>query len=979
MKSIKLNRCTWFGLVLKLLLFFAMQGKGQSFIGQREIVNFSKQEYNGGTQNWAIKQDSKGRIYIANNEGLLVYNGTIWQLYPVPNNTILRSIEFGKDGKLYAGAQDEIGYFAPDPTGKLVYTSLKSLLSETEKTFADVWDIVTLGDEVFFRTSYKIFRLSNNRVIAHPPISSWLSLRKHHNQLIAFDEKAGVLTYKNGQWETIIHRESLPANFFITDMIPFGKDTSLVCTPGNGLYCLYNNTLQPFNVKSTTIGQQHFTALTPIDANHFLAGTYFNGVYLINRQGQVLENISVKSGLQNNTIRRLFCDATDNIWLGLDNGLSFIAFGNAIKHINPASFNNGGGYGVKALGNNLYFALSTGVLRLPFQQNNDFTTLQDNLQPLLEGQTWNLNVMGNNILAGRDDGFWNISGKAIRLMTAETGFWTFQQLPGSAGELIAAGNYRGIRLFENNNANYIDKGSISAFNESARYLETDEKNIWVSHPYRGVYKISLPDYSIKLFTDKDGLPSSLNNHVFKIKGKIVVATVKGIYEYDEKSGTMFPSPTYARVFGDRPIRYLKDDARGNIWFVQEKLPGVADYSSKEPVIVYISELKNRILSGFENIYPYNNQNIFIGAENGFYHINYEKYRQNIRPFKVYITAVKIFAGKDSVLYGGYDTTDSAVKAKTTAVSYTWNSFHFSYSASLYGLQPGIEYSYYLEGFDKGWSEWTKKPEKDYTNLPAGSYTFRLKAKNNSDNISDECSYTFAITPPWYRTIWSYILYAVIVVFLLYCLFRYQAKKHQIKLVQRRLADQKKYEEEQKQMAYQHQIELEKSEKEIIRLQNEKLENEITHKNAELASSAMNLVHRKEFILKLKTELQQLQKSGKAAEEMPELKKILKVLGDEEKLNDEWKQFSHHFNNVHSDFLNVLKERHPSLKPHELKLCAYLRMNLSTKEIAQLMSISVRGVEISRYRLRKKLGLLTETNLVEFLFDVNSGKRTNDEI
>lgn len=174
------------------------------------------------------------------------------------------------------------------------------------------------------------------------------------------------------------------------------------------------------------------------------------------------------------------------------------------------------------------------------------------------------------------------------------------------------------------------------------------------------------------------------------------------------------------------------------------------------------------------------------------------------------------------------------------------------------------------------------------------------------------------------------------------------------------------------MAYQHQLELEKSEKEIIRLQNEKLENEIAHKNAELASSAMNLVQKKEFILKLKTELLQLQRSGKAAEEMPELKKILKVLGDEEKLNDEWEQFSHHFNQVHSDFITVLKEKYPSLKPHELKLCAYLRMNLSTKEIALLMSISVRGVEISRYRVRKKLELPTETNLVAFLFTVNVG-------
>jgi DNA-binding CsgD family transcriptional regulator len=77
--------------------------------------------------------------------------------------------------------------------------------------------------------------------------------------------------------------------------------------------------------------------------------------------------------------------------------------------------------------------------------------------------------------------------------------------------------------------------------------------------------------------------------------------------------------------------------------------------------------------------------------------------------------------------------------------------------------------------------------------------------------------------------------------------------------------------------------------------------------------------------------------------------------------------------VHSDFLFTLKEKYPDLKAHELKLCAYLRMNLSSKEIAQLMSISVRGVEISRYRLRKKLDIPTETNLFQFLFDIHLAK------
>jgi DNA-binding CsgD family transcriptional regulator len=277
---------------------------------------------------------------------------------------------------------------------------------------------------------------------------------------------------------------------------------------------------------------------------------------------------------------------------------------------------------------------------------------------------------------------------------------------------------------------------------------------------------------------------------------------------------------------------------------------------------------------------------------------------------------------------------------------------------LYEQQINLEYSYRLKGFDKAWSDWSKKTEKDYTNLPAGNFTFEVKARNNLNNESPVTSYTFEVLPPWYLNIWSIGIYGLLLFVLLYYFYKLQAKKYS-----------KRYQEQQKELELKHQIELEKTEKELIQLKNEKLETEIEFKNSELASSAMNLVQKKEFILKIKETLQHLNKNEKESMDSQDLKKLLRSLSEEEKLNDEWEQFSIHFNNVHGDFLIKLSEKYPSLKAHELKLCAYLRMNLTSKEIAQLMSISVRGVEISRYRLRKKLNIPTETNLFQFLFEI----------
>lgn len=947
----------------------------QTYIGQRETVNYAKKQYNAGTQNWKIIQDAQGRMYFANNEGVLVFDGAYWQLYPLPNKTIVWSIEFGKDKKLYAGGQDEFGYFSPGKNGLLQFTSLKNLLPKADRQFSDIWDIACFGDDVFFRSRNKIFRYHNGKINSYAPYSSWLSLGLYQKQLIAHDEQRGIATFKNGSWQTLIDKKDLPGGFFITGITNINKDSSLVTTAKNGIYILSGNKLSSWSIDGFGIdNHEHFSGVVMLGDGSYLIGTYAAGIYQVNKQGTVIENISKKEGLQNSNVRSMFMDNNRNVWLGLDNGIDFIAYNNAVKHINPLAFKDGGGFSMAAFNNNLYFALSNGVYELPAKNIPDLSYTPNNFKVLSQTLSWNLSVVNNKLLSGNDDGFYNIRDGKMQSVDKGSGFWIFKSVKQGDSSFIAAGNYNGVKLF-NDNANLTAKGSIGrGYNESARFVEIDEdNNVWTSHPYRGVYKLSLKSPKIKVYTQADGLPSTLDNFVFKIKGKVVIATQKGIYEYNKATDRFNISAQFKDVFGTLDLRYLKEDPSGNIWFVQEKSIGVADYSGAKPAIIYIPELNRRILSGFENVFAVNESNVFVGGENGFYHINYAKYKQNIHPLKTYIRKVKANAGADSLLFGGYfsnvNDDDKQSAAGMPSLSYLWNSLHFEYSTPVFEEQSNVEYSYYLVGFDKEWSEWGKKTEKDYTNLSAGNYTFKVRARNHHDNISPEASYSFTINPPWYQSIWAYIVYLLIFVYLIYYFYQLQEKRHIRNNEKRLLAQQQKNEEEQRQMAYQHQIELERSEKELVELKNQKLESEIEFKNSELASTAMNLVQKKEFLVKVKEELQRLHKSGKEVVETSEIKKLLRLLTEENKINEEWEQFSMHFNKVHADFLTVIKDRYPTINQQELKLCAYLIMNLSSKEIAQLMAISVRGVEISRYRLRKKLQISTEVNLFEFLFEI----------
>ena len=945
---------------LLAFLLFSSQILGQPFIGQREITNYEKKKYNAGTQNWQIQQDKQGRMYFANNEGVLSFDGNYWELYPLPNKTIVWSIEMANN-KLFVGGQDEIGYLSPNDGGQLVFHSLKSLLDESDQKFADIWNIVHVGEDIFFRSISRLFKWNKGKMKVYQPSSTWFFLGKFQNKVIAHDETRGIMMYKNGNWEVFIKKQDLPENFYITSISDYTQGSSIITTSKNGLFQLTEEGIKPLTIKGVN-NNQHFTSVVKIDEFNYILGTYNNGLYLFNEKNEVIESFSKQEGLQNNNLRSLYIDKSKNIWMGLNNGISFIPFNNAIKDINPVNFGDGSGYSMAVHKNHMYFASSNGTFELPFENKKDLSYLKNDLTNISEGQTWKLGILNNQLYAGKEDGLYQIENKNAKVVDKKSGYWIFETLSNKQN-IVVTGSYEQVRLFNHNEGQLKDIGNIKSFAGSARFLATDaDQHIWISHPYRGVYKINLKDSSTKLYTSDQGLPSTLNNHVYKIKNKVLIATERGIFEYNEVNDRFEISSYYKKIYGDKSVRYLKEDVLGNIWFVQDKNLGVIDLSGPKPSIVYIPELNGNILSGFENVYSYDKYNTFIGGQKGFYQINFEKYKENISPLKIFIRNVKIKGDVDSVLFGGYhgdiNEEQSLSNIGNVKVAYQLNSFHFEYISPLFEQQTNLEYSYRLKGFDKTWSDWNKKTEKDYTNLSIGYYVFEVKARNNLNNESPVTSYIFQVLPPWYFNIWSITFYGILLFILIYLLYKLQAKKYS-----------KRYQEQQKELELKHQIELEKTDKELIQLKNEKLETEIEFKNSELASSAMNLVQKKEFILKIKETLQHLNKSEKESMDSQDLKKLLRSLSEEEKLNDEWEQFSIHFNNVHGDFLIKLSEKYPILKAHELKLSAYLRMNLTSKEIAQLMSISVRGVEISRYRLRKKLNIPTETNLFQFLFEI----------
>jgi DNA-binding CsgD family transcriptional regulator len=277
----------------------------------------------------------------------------------------------------------------------------------------------------------------------------------------------------------------------------------------------------------------------------------------------------------------------------------------------------------------------------------------------------------------------------------------------------------------------------------------------------------------------------------------------------------------------------------------------------------------------------------------------------------------------------------------------------------------LQFSYYLENYSEEWSGWTSDSYRDFTNLPEGDYTLKIKAKNIYDVESEVSAFSFTVLPPWYRSQLAYLAYfifSVLLIFLIYKFVLYRIELSQKKEVLKHEAELQKKEEQ-----FQHQALV--AEKEIIRLRNEKLQNEMLHRDKELANQTMNIIHKNKSLLQIKEEIQQLLNRTNDSQLKTKLVLLNKKLNKEIDNKQQNQIFETYFDEVHEDFFKHLKQNFPDLSPREMRLCAYIRMNLTSKEIAALLNITERGVEISRYRLRKKLNLSRDTNLSTFLSNI----------
>ncbi|QCR22253.1 triple tyrosine motif-containing protein [Pontibacter sp. SGAir0037] len=955
-------------LIFKVVAVFAQSGIIQN-VGVPYVQNYTKYAYKSGNQNWSLVRGENGVMYYGNSDGLLSFDGNKWQLYKMPHNIIVRAVTTDKSGKVYTGGYGEFGYWDYDTNGKFVYSSFIDLIPKAERPTDEIWKIYTDGNRVLFQSFSRIYIYENNRFTVVRGNNSFLFLHKVGNRFFVEVLSEGLYELKGNALSFVEHSDKLGTSGVLS-ILPYKKNSYLIGTAKSGLFIYDGVDVKPWlNEGDNFLKTYQLNNGSFVLNKYYAFGTILNGIIILDEEGRIVQQINKSSGLQNNTVLSLYLDKEYNLWAGLDNGIDRIEINSPLYFYFDKVGRFGTVYSSIIYQDKIYLGTNQGLFYSEWADNNKsfYQSFDFKLIPNSQGQVWDLTLIDGQLICGHNNGTFRIEGTKIIPISNVNGGWTIKKFTQNSDKLIQ-GTYTGLVLYaKDESGKWKFSHKLENYGEPSTYVEMDNSgSIWASHPNKGLYRLIVDkDFKqvtqSKNFGKEQGLPSDFNINIFKVNNRIIFSTAKGFFIYDDISDKFMPYNQLNEKLGTfASSNKVIKAADQKYWFINHgkvALVNMAQPGRLEINTSPFSVLNGRMVQHYENISRISNTLYLISIDDGFVIYNQEAANQfKATPLPpVLVTQIENITDKSTVI------SELGHKGRPIRLPFTENNIRISYALPYYS-QATVKFQYFLEGYSNNWSEWNFEIQKEFTNLAQGDYTFQVRAKVNENQLSETTSFQFSVLPPWYATYWAKIIYALIllaIIFLVRYLFNRKLRRDKIMLEQ-------KLEQEKEEYKRQQQIE---TEQKLVKLKNEQLEVDLAGKSRELANSALNIVYKNELLQTIKDEVLHLNDLSDKSLPQDQFKKIQKIIDEGMSDEQDWQLFESSFNEAHENYFKKLKADHPDLTPNDLKLCAFLRMNMNSKEIASLLNITVRGVELRRYRLRKRLNLEHETNLTEYLLNV----------
>ena len=914
------------------------------------LTNYFSSEYKAHNQNWDISQSEDQLIYAANSDGLMEFDGASWKLYPLPDGQIVRTVLCDKmiirgprgkvttEQRIYVGGFSEFGYWLKQPDGQLKYISLSKNAGFASLKTEEIWHIQKTPEYIYFQSFARIYRYDGKHLKELTAGGNFMFMRHVHNRTFIQIIGKGLVEIKGDRFVPVPGTAALSSSI-VSTILPLSRGRILITTTKNGLFIWENGVMKPWEIPSSEELKRNIinnaVVLSPDSSIAF--GTIQNGIYIVSKNGDLKYRFNKETGLQNNTILTLTEDRHRKLWAGMDQGLAMIDMSSPVRSHQTSENPIGATYAAAIWHGRLYVGSNKGVFVKKWPSDEMFRPV-----PGLEGQTWALQVFNDQLLCGHNDATFRIEDSGISRVSNITGGWVMLPIRSGTDTLLLQGAYNGLHVYKQDAQGLWTYGYPvkNVPPTPIKQIVQDKKGrFWLAHAYKGLFVTRLTpalDSALtwKEFKSPQEIPAEFSPEIVRWQNGIYVRSGNAFLQVNPESGALQPS----NVFQNEDEAYKVRSGLGQDWF-KIFLNRVQYYPSGQPP----KSLAISLIRNTETIIPLSNRYYFFCLDNGY--ALYDRLSAQNSADDALGTLIRKVANLRNLAETFHLTGNPALPAEV-------RSLRISFAVPEYGQT--VQYKYRLKGLTDQWSEWTEQNFAEFTNLESASYVFEVRSSLN-DRIT---AYHFSIKPYWRETTLAKAILGLVLCAGLIALIIYQEKRlarHRRKLM-----------EEQDEKLRQQRLQ---SERQIMQIQNEKLQSEIQNKSQQLSNVAINVVRKNEILEEIRDELKQVK--AEMGQQLPNIhyQKLLHSIERNVAGKEDWTLFEQNFDEVHEQFFKRLRQLFPTISPSELRLAACLRMNLSTKEMAPVLGISVRGVEIKRYRLRKKLGLSSDSNLVQFMMDV----------
>lgn len=911
------------------------------------VRTFTPDDYEAGTQNWALLQQQNGWIYAANNYGMLEYDGSRWRLYGIGNGTVVRAVATDTAGTVYVGGTDEFGVFRPNAYGTLEYYSLVEHIPVRYRHFGEVWKIFWREGRLYVQTRNYIFLFSENDhvEVIDPGDVIRTSLLAGDEFFVATARDVYVLSAN--RLHALRGSEALRGSV-VCALLPYADNGVLIATDFKGVYLYDGETVRRFHTAADRyiIDNQLYTMA--VNERYMAFGTVRNGVVLTDLKGQSPQYLTGENGLQNNTVLSLLFDRQDNLWVGLDKGIDCVQLMLPIERLNNTRIDYGSGYTACEYGGALYLGTNQGLY-----------CLREDLLTLVEGslgQVWSVSEWSGRLLCCHNRGLFEVRGDRFLPIETADGVWSVRAMRNAQSvmrneQYAIVGTYVGFGMLQQTATGWKLR-HLNGFTETALYYELDAQGCIWTLTSRGVERMQIAE-------DGSGLqcevvlphPAARQTYSLSRVGEEIYVsgdTYLGIVGTDgvlRESRAVDAHLPYTTRY---PL--IRKDAKDNLWLLCNDKLLVCIYDTARKAYAEPAEIMpvgKFVIGGFANMTFLSSGEAVVGGISGFRKIDLSvKWQTEAADSTLYIRSVRTTSPTMEKVYGeSYPQQRGEVQLPSDVYS-----LRVEYSGSSTATDATL-FETRLWPTEKEFTTPTTAVYRDFTALRAGDY--RLDIRMLTPRGVVERGLPISVARPWYLTAWAIVLYALVGGLLVaYIVWRVRRR---IRLNRERI--------EAKAQEQLHEQELQ-----ILKLENDKAQFDLRQKSQELSNMILSENNRKEWTDTVVRDVHRavdLLNAGREDDAKLRMQTLLQRLQNNTGISVDWKRFEDNFDIVNDQFIRRLKTKYPWMNKQERRLCVYIKMGLQTKEIAPLLNMTTRGVEMIRYRLRQKMELDSDINLKQY--------------